>query len=201
MPTVLALTLLGTGTVFLVVVLLLPRLLFRPVLRYRIMALRDEVYDARLAGTLPYDHAAPAAFIDRAESLAASLDYLTPIRLLIGAIAFRRVPQSERERLRAEIAPNLDGLDPSAQEHMRGLLARLNFSALTAPLLGTWLGVFCLLTVALALGVLAFVASAVSNKAQARTRQASTEALEVISFERAGYSTTVHGGWRALSRI
>lgn len=123
------------------IILATPRFLIRPRLRERFEQLRDEVYDGRRSGQLPFDHPAIDSLIERAETATELVDELTFARVAVVLWLSRSVSEEEKSEISALVRPQLDGLDSEQIKLYQKYDQRFYFLIGVTPLFGTWLGI------------------------------------------------------------
>ena len=170
---VISLVLVGCLAFFVTIIAMAPRLLLRPMIRSSLWSIRDEVFDARRRGDLPFDDPAPKALIDRMERFIGGMDELTLGRLLLALPSFHRVPPEEKAVIAQALSSSLEGLGGEQRDLYRSFEKRFTVQIALTPFLGSWMGIFVVL-VAIVLAPIVLIVGLVvgfSRTAQLKLRR------------------------------
>jgi hypothetical protein len=169
----------GFAAFFIAIVATLPRLLLRPLVRSSLWSLRDEVFDARRQGLLPWDQVAPKFLILQIEGFIAVLDEMTFGRFLLALPSIRRMPSEERAAAREFFTADLSDFDGPARECYRSFERRLQLQMFLTPFVSSWFGIVIAAIILLLSPIVVLVGTvaAFSRRTQLNLRRFSLESL------------------------
>jgi hypothetical protein len=175
----LGLAVVGFAAFFIAMVAALPRLLLRPLVRSSLWSLRDEIFDARRNGSLPWDQAAPKVLILQIEGFIGVLDEMTFGRFLVALPGIRRMSAEERAESRAFFTADLSEFDGPARDCYRSFERRFQLQALLTPFVSSWLGIVMVAMILLLSPVVVLIGAiaAFSRRTQINLRKFSHEGL------------------------
>jgi hypothetical protein len=128
-------------------VLTMPRWCIRSMGKHALWRLRDDIVDDTISGILPHDHKAVTDLLRMAEWAIEDGRSFDVLHLWVWVRACRDVSDRTRQELQKEVA--LAGLSTQQAERVKEYRARYVSVAITALMLGSWIGVAAVLRYAI----------------------------------------------------